>query len=132
PLAQPTGGPTPAPPVPPGPPVGSLTPPRSAPGAGLAGLAGAAEILGVWGTVRADWNPAYGMLVIPIVFLARLHGVAVIGFVLFFAALQIGGESAARRVGVPTFYVLLLVALLLMFLAVVAYLDHRWREKTKA
>jgi len=100
--------------------------------AGFAGLGGAVEILGVWGNVRNDWNPAYGMLVIPIVFLARFHGVAVIGFVLFFAALQIGGESAARRVGVPTFYVLLLVALLLMFLAVVEYLDHRWRERTKA
>ena len=29
--------------------------------AGLAGLAGAVEILGVHGTVRADWNPAYGL-----------------------------------------------------------------------
>lgn len=100
--------------------------------AGFAGLGGAVEILGVWGNVRNDWNPAYGMLVIPIVFLARFHGVAVIGFALFFAALQIGGESAARRVGVPPVYVLLLVALLLMFLAVVEYLDHRWRERTKA
>jgi simple sugar transport system permease protein len=100
--------------------------------AGFAGLAGAVEILGVWGTVRADWNPAYGMLVIPIVFLARFHGVAAIGFVLFFAALQIGGDSAARRVGVPPVFVLLLVALLLMFLAVVEYLDLRWRERTKA
>jgi simple sugar transport system permease protein len=98
--------------------------------AGLAGLAGAVEILGVWGTVRADWNPAYGLLVIPIVFLARFHGVAVIGFVLFFAALLIGGESAARRVGVPHFYVLLLVALLLVFLALVEYLDHRRRRLT--
>ena len=100
--------------------------------AGFAGLAGAVDLLGVYGTVRADWNPAYGMLVIPIVFLARFHGVAVIAFVLFFAALLIGGESAARRVGVPTFYVLLLVALLLMFLALVEYLDHRWRERTRA
>jgi general nucleoside transport system permease protein len=100
--------------------------------AGFAGLAGAVDLLGVYGTVRADWNPAYGMLVIPIVFLARLHGVAAIGFVLFFAALQIGGDSAARRVGVPPVFVLLLVALLLMFLAVVEYLDQRWRERTKA
>ena len=35
---------------------------------GLAGLAGAVEILGVQGNVRADWNPAYGLLVIPLVF----------------------------------------------------------------
>ena len=41
--------------------------------AGLAGLAGAVEILGVQGTMRADWNPAYGLLVVPLVFLARFH-----------------------------------------------------------
>src|SRR5690606_18458909 len=41
--------------------------------AGLAGLAGAVEILGVYGNVRADWNPAFGLAVIPLVFLARLN-----------------------------------------------------------
>ncbi len=100
--------------------------------AGLAGLGGAIEILGVWGTVRAEWNPAYGLLVIPLVFLARFHGIAVIGYVLFFAVLMIGGESASRRLGVPHFYVLVLVGLLLIFLALTEYLDHRWRQRTKA
>jgi simple sugar transport system permease protein len=92
--------------------------------AGLIGLAGAVEVLGVWGTVRADWNPALGLLVVPLVFLARFNGYAVIGFTLFFSALMVGGESAARRVGVPQHYVLVLVALLLLFLAVVEYLDQ--------
>jgi simple sugar transport system permease protein len=55
----------------------------------------------------------------------------VIGFTLFFAMLMIGGESAARRIGVPQHYVLVLVALLLLFLALVEYLDHRWRSRTK-
>jgi general nucleoside transport system permease protein len=100
--------------------------------AGLIGLGGAVEILGVWGTVRADWNPAFGLLVVPIVFLARFNGYAVIGFTLFFSALMIGGESAARRIGVPQNYVLVLVALLLIFLAVVEYLDHLRRQKTGA
>ncbi len=100
--------------------------------AALVGLAGAVEILGVHGTVRADWNPAYGLLVIPLVFLARFHGVAVIGFVLFFSVLMIGGESASRRLGVPHFYVLVLVGLLLIFLALTEFLDHRWRQRTKA
>jgi len=98
--------------------------------AALAGMGGAVEILGVWGTVRADWNPAYGLLVVPLVFLARFHGIGTIAFVLFFAVLMIGGESASRRLGVPTFYVLVLVGLLLMFLAIVEYLDHRWRRAT--
>jgi len=104
--------------------VGWLTIATFALSAGLIGLAGSVEILGVSGTVRADWNPAFGLLVIPIVFLARLNGYAVIGFTLFFSALMIGGESAARRIGVPQHYVLLLMALLLIFLALVEYLDH--------
>jgi simple sugar transport system permease protein len=96
--------------------------------AGLIGLGGAVEVLGVWGTVRADWNPALGLLVVPLVFLARFNGYAVMGFTLFFSALMVGGESAARRVGVPQHYVLVLVALLLLFLALVEYLDQTRRK----
>jgi len=99
--------------------------------AGLIGLAGSIDILGVFGTVRADWNPAYSFLVVPLVFLARFNGYAVIGFTFFFSALMIGGDSAARRVGVPTYFVLVLVALLLIFLAVVEYLDHQRRRKAR-
>ena len=100
--------------------------------AGLAGLAGGVEILGVQGTMRADWNPAYGLLVVPLVFLARFHAAGVIGFTLFFAVLMIGGESASRRLGVPQHFVPLLVGLLLLFLALVEFLDHRRRRLTKA
>jgi general nucleoside transport system permease protein len=100
--------------------------------AGLIGLGGAVEILGVWGVVRADWNPAFGLLVVPLVFLARFNGYAVIGFTLFFSALMIGGESAARRIGVPQHFVLVLVALLLIFLALVEYLDHLRRRRAGA
>jgi general nucleoside transport system permease protein len=100
--------------------------------AALGGLAGAVEILGVQGTMRADWNPAYGLFVVPLVFLARFHAAGVIAFTLFFAVLMIGGESAARRVGVPQHFVLLLVGTLLLFLALVDYLDHRRRRLTKA
>lgn len=100
--------------------------------AGLIGLAGAVEVLGVWGTVRADWNPAYGLLVVPLVFLARLNGYGVVGFTLFFSALLVGGESAARRVGVPQHYVLVLVSLLLVFLALVEYLDQSRRKQLAA
>jgi ABC-type uncharacterized transport system permease subunit len=113
-------------------PVGRLTIATFALSAGFAGLAGAVEVVGVLGTIRADWNPAYGLLVVPLVFLARFHGPAVIAFVFCFAVLQIGGESAARRLGVPHFYVLVLVGLLLLFLAVVEYLDQRRRLRRGA
>ncbi len=100
--------------------------------AALIGLGGAVEVLGVWGSVRADWNPALGLLVVPLVFLARFNGYAVIGFTLFFSALMVGGESAARRVGVPQHYVLVLVALLLLFLGIVEYLDQSRRKQVTA
>lgn len=93
--------------------------------AGLAGLAGAVEVLGVTGNVRADWNPAYGLTVIPLVFLARLNGLATIVFVFAFSVLSIGGESAARRLGVPHFFTLVVVALVLIALALAEYVDQR-------
>jgi simple sugar transport system permease protein len=89
----------------------------------LAGLAGSVVVLGTLGNVRAEWNPAYGMAIIPLVFLARLNGFAVIGFVFLFAMLSIGAESAAIRLGVPHYYNFALVGLLLLFLGLVEYLD---------
>ncbi len=94
--------------------------------AGLAGLAGAVDILGVYGNVRADWNPAYGMAVIPVVFLARMNGFAAIAFVFLFSVLSIGGESAARRLGVPQDFTLVFVAITLIVLALAEYIaQHR-------
>ena len=97
--------------------------------AAFAGLAGASEILGVNGNVRADWNPAYGLMVIPLVFLVRFHGVGSIVLIFFYSALLIGSESAARRVGVPQDFTLVLVATLLIFLGLAEWLDHRRRKR---
>ncbi|MCW6511604.1 putative B6 ABC transporter permease subunit 2 [Lichenifustis flavocetrariae] len=93
--------------------------------AGLAGLAGAVEILGVEGNVRADWNPAFSLTVVPLVFLARFNGFAAIFFVFLFSVLSIGGESAAHRMGVPSFFNLVIVALVLVLLALAEYLGGR-------
>lgn len=95
---------------------------------GLAGAAAAIEVLGVRGLVQADWNPAYGLTVIPFVFLARFNGFAVIAFTFLFSMLSIGGESASRRFGVPPYYILVLVGLLLVFLALVDHLGERRRK----
>ncbi|GIX14040.1 MAG: ABC transporter permease [Paracoccaceae bacterium] len=97
--------------------------------AALAGLAGAVDVLGVYGNIRADWNPGFGLVVIPVVFLARLNGFAAIGFVFLFSMLSIGGESAARRLGVPTVFTLVLVAIVLIVLAVAEWLDQRARAR---
>jgi len=97
--------------------------------AGLAGLAGGVEILGVWGTMRADWNPAYGLMIVPLVFLARFNGIALVGFVFFFAVLSIGGETASRKADIPNDFLLVLVALVLAFLAMTEYLMLRWQRQ---
>jgi ABC-type uncharacterized transport system permease subunit len=95
----------------------------------LAGLAGAVEVLGVHGNVRADWNPAYGLLVVPLVLLARLNGLAAVVLVLLFAVLSIGGESAARRLGVPHHVNLVIVAVLLVASALGERLDRRLAQR---
>jgi simple sugar transport system permease protein len=91
----------------------------------LVGLAAAADILGVWGYMRANWNPAYGDTVIPFVFLARLNALAVIPFIAFFAVLSTGGDLAAANANLPTDFLLVLVALILLFMTVIEFLGRR-------
>jgi simple sugar transport system permease protein len=88
------------------------------------GLAGAAEFLGVWGYIRADQNPAFGLEVVPLVFLARLNALAVVPFVGFFAVLSIGGDLATREADLPNDFILVLVGLILLFMAVTEYLGR--------
>ncbi|GGD19662.1 putative B6 ABC transporter permease subunit 2 [Aureimonas glaciei] len=100
--------------------------------AGLIGMGGAIDIIGIQGNVRADWNPAYGLAVIPVVFLARMNGFAAIGFVFLLSVLSIGGESAARRLGVPQHFTLVLISIVLITLAIAEYLDNRQNQSRRA
>ncbi len=85
----------------------------------LIGLAGALDVLGVYGTVQANWNPAYSMLAIPIVFLSRCHGMAIILYAFLFTILLVGGESASRVLQVPNYIIHILLALVMLFSAVI-------------
>ncbi|QPC86233.1 ABC transporter permease [Mesorhizobium sp. NBSH29] len=100
--------------------------------AGLIGLGGAIDIIGIQGNVRAEWNPAYGLAVIPVIFLARMNGFAAIGFVFLLSVLSIGGESAARRLGVPHHFTMVLVAIVLLTLAIAEFLDHRFNQSRRS
>jgi simple sugar transport system permease protein len=91
----------------------------------LVGAAAAADILGVWGYMRANWNPGYGDTVIPFVFLARLNPLALIPFIAFFAVLSNGGDLAASNANLPTDFLLVLVALILLFMTVIEYLGRQ-------
>ncbi len=91
----------------------------------LIGAAAAADILGLWGYARANWNPAYGDTVIPFVFLARLNAIAAIPFIAFFSVLATGGDLAAQKSNLPTDFLLVLVALILLFMTVIEFLGRR-------
>jgi ABC-type uncharacterized transport system permease subunit len=97
----------------------------------LIGLGGAVEILGIWGSFRADFNPAFGLIVIPLVFLARLNAIGAGLLVAAFAVIQIGGESAARKSEVSSDILLALVGLILLFMAVTEWLRARRRARLR-
>jgi ABC-type uncharacterized transport system permease subunit len=86
------------------------------------GLAAAAEILGIWGYQRADYNPAFGLWVVPLVFLARLHPIGVIPYVFLLSVVSIGGDYAAQNAGLTPRFTLLLVGLTLLFMALSEWL----------
>ena len=75
--------------------------------------------------MRADWNPAFGMTLFAMVFLAGLNVMVVIPFVFFFAVIQIGGHEAARQAGLPNDFLLLLVGLILFFMVLTEWLRGR-------
>ena len=91
----------------------------------LVGAAAAVDILGVWGYMRANWNPGYGDTVIPFVFLARLNPLALIPYIVFFAVLSNGGDLAASNANLSTDFLLVLVALILLFMTVIEYVGRR-------
>jgi ABC-type uncharacterized transport system permease subunit len=91
----------------------------------LVGLAAAADILGLWGYVRGNWNPAYGDTVIPFVFLARLNALGVVPFIAFFSVLSVGGDLAATNANLSTDFLLVLVGLILLFMTVIEYLGRK-------
>lgn len=91
----------------------------------LIGLSGAVSMLGDYGSFRADFNPAYGFLMVPLVFLARMNALATIAFVALFAVIQIGGDTATRKADLPTDFILVLVGLLLFFMAITEFFRVR-------
>jgi ABC-type uncharacterized transport system permease subunit len=86
------------------------------------GLAAATEILGIWGYQRADYNPAFGLWVIPLVFLARLHPIVVIPYVFLLSVASIGGDFAAQNANLTPKFTLLLVGLTLLFMALTEWI----------
>ncbi len=97
-----------------------------------AGLAGANDVLGVQGVFKANWDPGYGFTAFALVYLARLQAAAVVPFAFFFSLLLVGGAAMPRRAGVPTAYVEVLEALMLLFFAASVFAERRWRRRHSA
>jgi ABC-type uncharacterized transport system permease subunit len=97
----------------------------------LIGLSAAVSMLGDWGSFRADFNPAYGFLMVPLVFLARMNALGTMALVALFAVIQIGGDTATRKADLPADFILVLVGLLLFFMAITEYYRLR-RERRVA
>jgi simple sugar transport system permease protein len=95
---------------------------------GLVGLAASMEVQGIFGYMRADWNPAFGLAVVPLVFLARMNALALIPFAFLFSLMSIGGQYASRRAGIPSDFVLLFMGILLLFMVTTQYLNDK-RER---
>ncbi|GAB4245873.1 MAG: ABC transporter permease [Thermoleophilia bacterium] len=100
---------------------------------GFMGLAAAVEILGVWGYMRSDWNPNFGLPLFALVFLARLNALAVVPLVGFYAVISIGGHYAARQAGLPDDFMLMIVGLILIFMTLTEFLASlRRRQRGKS
>jgi general nucleoside transport system permease protein len=89
------------------------------------GLAGVTDMLGVWGYVRTDWNPAYGIAVIPFVLIARLNLLATLPLLAFYAVFATGTTIAAQREGISVDLVIVMVALVLGFMALTEWMFSR-------
>ena len=96
---------------------------------GFAGLAGMNDVLAIKGLLHSGWNPNYGMTCIPLVFLARMNGWAVIPLAFFFSFLSVGGEFVIRDMGVPISFVYVVEGLMLLFFAVSQYFEERRLNK---
>lgn len=88
----------------------------------LIGLAGATDMLGVWGYARTDWNPAYGMAVIPFVLIARLNALAVLPLLGIYSVFATGATIAAANAEVSTDVIVIMVALILGFMALTEWM----------
>lgn len=96
----------------------------------LYGLGGGLSIIGDWGVVAEGWNPAWGFLVVPLVFLARKNALASIVFVAGFSVISIGSDVATRNAELPSNFQLVIVGMILLFLTVSEYLQIRKEQET--
>ncbi len=80
----------------------------------LAGLGGAVQVTGVTYKLYELISPGYGYSAIAVALLARLNPLAVIGAGVFFGGLEAGGAGMQRDAGVPSGFVYVIEALVIL------------------
>lgn len=90
----------------------------------VAGMAGAIEVLGLYN--RFTWTslPGHGWTGITVAILARENPFLVIPAALFLAYLQVGGDSLARNLAVPSEVVGLVTAAIMLVVTATAIFRH--------
>jgi len=80
----------------------------------VAGLGGAVQATGVTYALYEGISPGYGYTAIAVALLARLHPVGVLGAGVFFGALEAGAAAMQRDAGVPSVFVAVIEALVVL------------------
>jgi simple sugar transport system permease protein len=82
-----------------------------------AGLAGGVQVAGVMRNIDPEWMPSYGLEAVPLVFLANLNALAAIPFSFLFSTFLVGGDQMHRAMGIPIFFIDVILGLMLLFFA---------------
>lgn len=80
----------------------------------IAGLAGAVEVLGVTYALYENISPGYGYTAIAVALIASLDPWKIIASATFFAALEAGASAMQRDAGIPSSFVSIIEALLIL------------------
>ena len=94
----------------------------------LAGLAGAIEVLGVTYALYDNISPGYGYTAIAVALLANLDPWKIIGSATLFAALEAGASAMQRDANVPSSFVSIVEALLILAVIGAETVRRRSRE----
>jgi len=80
----------------------------------IAGLAGGAQVSGLTFALYERLSPGWGYTAIAVALLARLHPAGVVATALLFGALQAGSAAMQREAGIPSAWVGVVEALVIL------------------
>jgi len=71
---------------------------------GIIGLAGAIQVTAVMKNVNPDWNPAYGLEAVPLVFLSKMNVIVAALLAFLYSIFFVGVDIMQRTVGLPIYF----------------------------